>query len=609
MTKEAICFFRFLFVHLQRTICAHFYPMNRLQSIIALFVMCICLYANADDNINRRIYAVYTALSEKGDFSENDYNYLKQIPESILKKCPDSTIYQYHYLIGSWLDYSDGDIDDRVYHISQALRLIETKNDVLTYGIFDIEYLWLSKALATCFEEKKDYHKAISQYERTLVRGERVLENAPNKNLRGTKSDCLCALGSLYLKDGYEREGIKCLEDAFALSNVDYEPGATETYFPQFVLANYYLIDKKDYTKSIEEWNKLISFFASKNATSTKENAHMYYFLGNAYNKNKDYQQAVSAYLKGIAIYKELGSTEESISLYGNLLCTYAECGDIEGLEGVLDEYYQLLFALNKQAEFYKQIYTISTLLPSEKQNDIKDRIMQGFSQLDPVQQVKLLMDMAYEKLDESPEQTISTAQQAIDILIANGYAEQAAGWLFQLTTAESLAFQKLRNFKQAVCEAQKSLEYLDKCNDATDRNKQEVIFQIANLYSELANYGKVVESAERLIPMTINLYGEKSRQYISSNTLLGIASMYIGESKKAIDIFKDLSSLILSIEGEQSMQYAICLHNLGRAYMLQGNKDKAVEILVESKNLQMAISYEIDPKTNQYLNELGIYE
>lgn len=587
-----------------------FYPMSRLQSIIILFVTCICSYAHADDNINRRIYSVYTALSEKGDFSESDYNFIKQIPEATLINCPDSTMYQYHYLIGSWLDYSDGDIDERTYHISQALRLIETKKDVLTYGIFDIEYLWLSKALAACFEEKKDYPNAISQYERTLVRGERVLENGSNKNLRGAKSDCLCALGRLYLKAGYEREGIKCLEDAFVLSNVDYEPGATETYFPQFVLATHYLIDKKDYAKSIEEWNKLISFFASKNATNTKDNAQMYYFLGNAYNKNKDYQQAVSTYLKGIALYKEIEAIPEDVEkLYGNLLCTYAECGDIEGLKRSLDEYQQLLFSQNKQADFYKQMCRISSLLPSEKQKDIRDRIMQGFSQLNPIQQVNLLMDLAYEKLNESPEQTIKIAQQALEILNTNGYTEQAAGWMFQLITAKSLAFQKQRNFEQAVCEAQRSLEYLDKCNDATDGNRHDVLFRIANLYNEVANYDKVIESADRLISLTINLYGEKSRQYISSKTLLGIAYMYIGETKKAIDIFKDLSSLILSIEGEQSMQYAICLHNLGRAYMLQGNKDKAAEILTESKNLQMAVSYAIDPKTNQYLNELGIYE
>ena len=586
-----------------------FYLMNRLQSFFALFVICICSYADADDNINMRITTIYEALSEKGVFSEEDYNFLNHIPEVTLINSPDSTKYQYHYLIGSWLDYSDGDIDEKTYHIGQAIKLIETNTNVLTYGVFDIEYLWLSNALASCFDEKKKYQKAISQYERTLVRGERMLEDPSNKNLRRVKSDCLCALGRLYLNAGYEREGIKCLEDAFLLTNVDYKPGATETYIPLFIIANYFL-DKKDYIKSIEEWKKLISFFSSQNATNTKDNAQMYYFLGNAYYKNKNYQQAISAYLKGVALYKDLGLTKEDVeNLYGNLLCTYAECGDIEGLKGILDEYQLLLFSLNKQTDFYKRMWAISTVLLSEKRNVIRDRIMQGFALLDHFQQVDILMDIADEELKESPEQTIIAAQQAIDILNTNGYTSQVAGWMFQLTTAKSLALQKQHKYEQAVLEAQKSLEYLEKCSSASEGNKQEVISRIANLYYDAANYEKVIEMTDILIPLTVNLYGKKSQQYLSDKTLLGIAYIHVGENKKAINIFKDLSSLILSTEGEQNMQYAICLHNLGRAYMLQGNKEKAIETFEKSKDIQMNINYTVDPKTNQYLNELGIYE
>lgn len=572
--------------------------------------MCICANTYADDDINRRISAIYTTLSKNGSFSDKDYDFLKQISNVIIANSPDSIKYQYHYLIGSWLDYSDGDIDDRIYHISQAINLIETRSGVLTYGVFDIEYLWLSNALANCFKEKKDYQKAILQYERTLIRGERILANPSNKNLRGTKSDCLCALGELYLKLGYEREGVKCLEDAFALSSPDYKPGATETYISLFVLANYYLQDKKDYLKSIEEWNRLISFFASKNATDTKDNAHIYYFLGNTYNKAKNYQQAVSAYLRGISLCKKLGSAEEDIeNLYGNLLCTYAECGDIDGLKGILDEYKQLLFSQGKQEDFYKLTWVLSTLLSSEKKNGIRTHIMQDFSQLDTIKQVNLLMDMAYEKLSESPELTIIFAQRAIDILNANGYANQAASWVFQLYTTKSLAFQKQRKFESSILEAQKSLEYLDKCSSVSDKNKQEVIFRIANLYYEVANYKKVIETANGLVPLTVNLYGEKSQQYIACETLLGCAYIHIRESKKAIEIFKYLSPLILSIERENSLQYAICLHNLGRAYMLRGNKDKAVEFLEKSRELQIEVNNVIDPKTNQYLNELKIYE
>lgn len=64
--------------------------MNRLQSFFALFVICICSYADADDNINMRITTIYEALSEKGVFSEEDYKFLNYIPEITLINSPDS---------------------------------------------------------------------------------------------------------------------------------------------------------------------------------------------------------------------------------------------------------------------------------------------------------------------------------------------------------------------------------------------------------------------------------------------------------------------------------------------------------------------------------------
>ena len=50
-------------------------------------------------------------------------------------------------------------------------------------------------------------------------------------------------------------------------------------------------------------------------------------------------------------------------------------------------------------------------------------------------------------------------------------------------------------------------------------------------------------------------------------------------------------------------------IHNLGRTYMLKGDKEKAIELLIESRDLQLSTNGNIDSKTNQYLNELGIYE
>ena len=42
---------------------------------------------------------------------------------------------------------------------------------------------------------------------------------------------------------------------------------------------------------------------------------------------------------------------------------------------------------------------------------------------------------------------------------------------------------------------------------------------------------------------------------------------------------------------------------------MLKGDNKKAIAYLEKAKALQLSIEGTIDDKTNQYLNELGIYE
>ena len=90
---------------------------------------------------------------------------------------------------------------------------------------------------------------------------------------------------------------------------------------------------------------------------------------------------------------------------------------------------------------------------------------------------------------------------------------------------------------------------------------------------------------------------------------MIGISLMYNGKYKKAINAFKELSNLILQIDGESSVNFATNLHNMGRAYMLKGKNKEAIAYLEEAKSLQLNIEGTVDNKTNQYLNELGIYE
>ena len=90
---------------------------------------------------------------------------------------------------------------------------------------------------------------------------------------------------------------------------------------------------------------------------------------------------------------------------------------------------------------------------------------------------------------------------------------------------------------------------------------------------------------------------------------MTGIGLMYYGKYNRAINTFNKLSVLILQIDGEKSINFASNLHNIGRAYMLKGENKSAITYLKEAQSLQLDIEGVINEKTNQYLNELGIYE
>ena len=90
---------------------------------------------------------------------------------------------------------------------------------------------------------------------------------------------------------------------------------------------------------------------------------------------------------------------------------------------------------------------------------------------------------------------------------------------------------------------------------------------------------------------------------------MMGISLRYNGKCQKAINTFKELSELIQQIDDEKSINFATNLHNIGRAYMLKGEKQNAIAYLEKAKSLQLNIEGVINNKTNQYLNELGIYE
>ena len=578
------------------------------------FVVLLILKAtsiSAQEAINHEISLIYHNLGNKGQFTKNDFNFLQSIKEDNLLQSPDSVVYQYHYLIGSWLDFNEGDLQKRMYHVSKALHPIENSKKVFSdeFGIFDIEYLWLSKAMAEYYEESGNIDRAIMQYERTLVRGEQILDEESNKNLRGVKSGCISTLGELYAKKGYKREAISCFEKAFEISKVDYEQGATETYFPLWQLCDYYG-QEKDYDKSIASWKRLIQFFEEHNATLTKENASTHYFLGADYNDAGNLDSAITTYKKAISIYQQINANFSDIeSSYTNLWCTYAQKGDVNGFNELKNTLQKIYFSQKREADYYRQLWAATTLLPSDKIKAFTNELLSELSILDIPLQINLLIRLADENLNINPNNTILYIERSLYIITQSDYKDTAFGWLFNLYQLYSLAYQKQGNLDLAITNAQQALKYFEKCNDVTDKVHQQLLFRLVNLYLDNKKYEKAVELENILISLTKQVYGGESSEYITNMNIVGICLMYNGEYRKAIKTFKSLFSLMQKLGGENSIGYATNLHNLGRAYMLKGNRKNAIAYLERAKALQLAIEGTINNKTNQYLNELGIYE
>lgn len=576
-------------------------------SAVFLFLWSSNLYAQRA--IDNEITLIYHNLGYKNQFTEHDFNFLQSLREPDLLQMPDSVIYQYHYLIGSWLEFNNGDLQKRIYHIGKALHLVETRQIFpLGIGIIDIEYLWLCSAMANCFKELGDLDKAILQYERTLVRGERLLDKESNVNLRGTKAECISSLGELYAKKGYKREAVNCFEKAFEISSIDYVTKATDKYFPLWRLAIFYE-EEKDYAKSILSWKRLIQFFEEHNASLTEENANSYYFLANTYREAKDIDSAIISYKQAIKTYKYINADFEEIEpSYGNLLCAYAEIGNLEGFKEIKSTLRDYYYSQNKEEKYYYSLWAATTLLSTENAKQFMNELLDNFSKLDISKQVDILKRLAAESLDKEQDNCILYCNKGIE-LINNEIKGNAPAWLYILYQTRSLAYQKQNNFKSAVNDALCALDYFNKCNDATNTTRQQLLFRIMNLHLENKDYVKVMELEKDLIPLTKDIYGEKSHEYVSTLTMIGISLMYNGKCQKAINTFKELSELIQQIDDEKSINFATNLHNIGRAYMLKGEKQNAIAYLEKAKSLQLNIEGVINNKTNQYLNELGIYE
>lgn len=165
-----------------------------------------------------------------------------------------------------------------------------------------------------------------------------------------------------------------------------------------------------------------------------------------------------------------------------------------------------------------------------------------------------------------------------------------------------------MNNIEQAIESCEKAFSLLSQIRSINKDTHAGLLFSLSNLYLDAKRYSDVIIMESQLLPMIIEMYGIGS-SYANNLTILGIGQMYCKKYKDALATFEQVAQIVEKEVGRYNMTFATNLHNIGRAYMLKGDKKKAKTFLLEAKELQLDLTGAIDEKTNQYLNELGIYE
>ncbi len=561
----------------------------------------------AQKSVGEKVSALYGKYRNKDvRIGREDCAFLQRIAEGEVGRWPDTVAYQYHYLLYGVAVERD-DMQKRFHHAEKALGMLETKL-IKTYAFkYDVDYVDVCCKMGKGYEERGEMDKAILQYERALVRREWLLESEPHHNARRVKSGCLASLGSLYVKKGHNREALSCFEEAFAISNVDYKPGATDTYYPLRLICQFYM-DGKDYEKAAIQIKRLIRFLDEHKAHVTKDCAEEYFRLGCTYDNMRDYKSAIASYKEAVSIYRQTKTAmKEAEECYSNLWCAYARVGNTEGFKEIKSALQKHFTAKKQKEEYFRHFWAATTLLPSDKAKPFMDELEKNFATLDASLQMeimKLLSKYYFEQ--NNAEKCLTYCTKGIDIIKKSklkGTAHETLGYFY-----ETRAYANKASGKRgpAIDDAQNALGQYNKCKDKAASDRVTLLSCLQEQYIENGDYGKAVVTGNSLLSIIKAAYGEKSRGYIYHALVESVAMTHNKEYNRAIEFLKGLKATVLEVDGSRSAVYATLLRNMGRAYMLNGDKERAAAHLQEAMSIQLEKEGAVDSMTNQYLKELG---
>lgn len=518
--------------------------------IILVIFVCSAFSAFAQHDISQRIYDVLISKNTR------DCKVLmQQIKETDIINLPDSTLFNYYYLVG-WCSYENNNHKKQIEYLEKAKDICETRlgidNNVFMY--FEI-----IKALGeACTNLNKD-DEALLWYEEGIIKGLPYLE-VEVEPLKTYLNDMRDMSADIYEKKGH------------------------------YDIAKYLRNDKPlDYIGSFDyAWELLRDALKLSYENKCKDAIKLLDEAQGIFKKcgNEGKEMMGPLYRVYLRCYAFIGDTKK----INELLRTKSKTMFYDGTKSYLvDDMYEVIstFILNhcdiNTAEFYYQklLNEIENTKPEDSTviaeigNSIKF-FKNIYSQIDSLENEK------YAVQEYSYEWGITSLKQANLLISVQRYddANEICEQIYEISVT-------LKDDPQAL--------HWAVLMNLADYNLQNKNFTQAERY--LREQMRWLDSRE--IPLDA-----EERGWIYNK--MGIACLNERLFSKGKEMLTKAEQILLPIYGEQSQEYATILLNKGRLTQLEGNLNEAKSLLEKSANIQIEVSGNVGAKTSQYLEEVN---
>ncbi len=581
----------------------------RFISLLILLVVGNITLLGQVRNTKELLLCMYNSESDEACIKA--FHDIQSISEENIKDENDTVQYLYHYCYASGLELVGGDKTTKIQHINKALKIREAG-----LGIFNSEYLELHWALGNELENN-DVDKAICVYEEALIKGQYLFVQAKNNPaVRYWYGQCLTSLAHCFETKRYHRQVVQAYRAAYSLLKDQYDKEDASSYLPLYLLSSYYSLQCKDYEKSITVMNEVMQYIKEHEGENNKRYTGCLYSIAADFGKQKKYDQAIEHYNKAISILKNCNS-DYDVDMgqnYNNLFLLYIEQGNIEkalALRPVVVDYYR---HNNQMEDYYKMLWVASKIIPYEKVQMFNKEIYAELDNFTDNQKIDLFLQLAETSLYKEKNIQVITSEKTNEISDLLHEASRLSEPIFSANDIRYLrclyGYAELNLIKGDSIAALESLysvrSSLQKIQADTTNLYGNTLNRIDFMLSSMKDYKGGINNGLELYKFTLAKFGKVSREFGNVANILGIYYMNEGNYNQAKTYINEACSIFLKLDGEQGATYEIALHNLGRLAMLQGNKKKAIKLLQKSKALQLQYQKSVNPRTEQYLQEIA---